>query len=68
MSINKELKQQQFFRAEQFLSKQDGLDPKLAKEYIEGIKQQYEWQEKVNTKNKESSSSLKNSKRHGASN
>ncbi|MEX0397330.1 hypothetical protein KDV94_15760 [Providencia rettgeri] len=51
------------FRAEQFLSKQDGLDPKLAKEYIEGIKQQYEWQGKVNTKNKESSSSLKNSKK-----
>ncbi|MEQ4671635.1 hypothetical protein AB7W30_17680 [Providencia manganoxydans] len=51
------------FRAEQFLSKQDGLDPKLAKEYIEGIKQQYEWQGKVNTKNKESSSSLKSSKK-----
>lgn len=51
------------FRAEQFLSKQDGLDPKLAKEYIEGIKQQYEWQGKVNTKNKELSSSLKNSKK-----
>ncbi|MFV8942301.1 hypothetical protein [Moellerella wisconsensis] len=51
------------FRAEQFLSKQDGLDPKIAKEYIEGVKQQYEWQGKVNTKNKELSSSLKNSKK-----
>ncbi|MEX9845563.1 hypothetical protein AB7W67_07125 [Providencia rettgeri] len=43
------------FRAEQFLSKQEGLDPKIAKEYIEGVKQQYEWQGKVNDQRKSSS-------------
>ncbi|WP_265497316.1 hypothetical protein [Providencia rustigianii] len=47
------------FRAEQFLSKQDGLDPKIAKEYIEGVTQQYEWQGKVNDQRKSSSASLK---------
>lgn len=43
------------FRAEQFLSKQEGLDPKIAKEYIEGVKQQYEWQGKVNGQRNSSS-------------
>ncbi|EPN6881900.1 hypothetical protein ACT2XF_003202 [Providencia rettgeri] len=47
------------FRAEQFLSKQEGLDPKIAKEYIEGVKQQYEWQGKVNDQRKSSSASSK---------
>ncbi|MEQ5135734.1 hypothetical protein [Providencia alcalifaciens] len=47
------------FRAEQFLSKQDGLDPSIATEYIEGIKLQYEWQGKVNDQRKSSSASSK---------
>lgn len=50
------------FNASKFLAKQDGVDPKVAQEYIDALASQYDWQEKVNNKNKSSTSSLKSLK------